>query len=696
MNVFRPLVLLTSTLLLFATAFAQNDTVPEIEMQEIVVGASKNQTKYRDLAASASVVGGSTLQAGQIRTLSDMSAFVPNFFMHEYGSKLTSPVYIRGIGSRINSPSVGLYVDGVPYFEKSAFAFDFFDIQQIEVLRGPQGTLFGRNTIAGIVNITTLSPMDFRGLRITATAANFGNYAGNVGYYGKIGKNFAYSVGANYMHNDGFYNNTLLGQAVDKTDAYGFRNRLIGKFGKFSIENIISADRSLQGGYPYAVLDSTKMFTSEINYNQPSTYNRDMLSDAFIAKFATEKFEVSSTTSYQYMLDKQSIDQDFSADSTYFVVQNQKQNMISEELILRSKNTKYYEWLVGGYAFQQTLDKSVEVNTYKIKNVSTKDYTNIVWGYAAFHQSTFKYANFKLTAGVRIDFENDSLHYKFINIKKGAETVNVDTVYPLRAYSKVVPKIAVSYAINKSSIYASVADGYKTGGYNATFERPEDLTYEPEYSKNYELGFKSTFMGGKMHTDVAVFYINWLNQQITQAVIPSGRGTMQKNAGISESKGFELSVIHKPTKGFSISGSYGYTEAKFVTYHDSILNNVTKEYAHINYDGNYIPLVPRHTVSGQVSYSYNCKFKALDKIRIGIGYKGNGDLYWNDDNVTMQKYYNLLDAKLSFIKKGLQLDFWGKNLTNETYHAYYFKASGKNYVQVGKPLQFGANLSITL
>ena len=117
--------------------------------------------------------------------------------MPDYGSKLTSPVYIRGIGSRINSPSVGLYVDYVPYFEKAAFDFDFFDIKRIEVLRGPQGTLFGRNTMGGIVNIVTTSPMDYQGNHINLSAGNYGTYSLNAGHYGKINDKLGYSLALN-------------------------------------------------------------------------------------------------------------------------------------------------------------------------------------------------------------------------------------------------------------------------------------------------------------------------------------------------------------------------------------------------------------------------------------------------------------------------------------------------------------------
>lgn len=112
----------------------------------------------------------------QIDALKDISSFVPNLYMPDYGAKLTSAIYIRGIGARSSGQSVGLYVDNVPYLDKSTFDFELTDIQRIEVLRGPQGTLYGRNAMGGIVNIYTISPFDYQGKKLSLSAGSYGQY----------------------------------------------------------------------------------------------------------------------------------------------------------------------------------------------------------------------------------------------------------------------------------------------------------------------------------------------------------------------------------------------------------------------------------------------------------------------------------------------------------------------------------------
>ncbi|MDR0814784.1 MAG: Plug domain-containing protein, partial [Bacteroidales bacterium] len=133
--------------------------IKEIVMDEVVVRSFKHDRNFRTQPISAATINRISIENRNISGIKDISSLVPNLFIPDYGSKLTSPVYIRGIGSKINSPSIGLYVDGIPYFEKSAFDFDMNEIESMEVLRGPQGTLYGRNTMGGLINVHTKSPL---------------------------------------------------------------------------------------------------------------------------------------------------------------------------------------------------------------------------------------------------------------------------------------------------------------------------------------------------------------------------------------------------------------------------------------------------------------------------------------------------------------------------------------------------------
>jgi iron complex outermembrane recepter protein len=694
----RKSIAVALTLLTAATsAIAQHSMAPNdttiaktYELGEVQVSASRNNAKVKEIPASISVISSQAIAETGMKTLSGLTATTPNVFMGDYGSKLTSPIYIRGIGSKINAPSVGLYVDHVPYFDKATFAFDFFDVEQIEVLRGPQGTLYGRNTMGGIINIITRSPLDYQGTTLNLSAGTYGSYNVSGGHYGKVGDKFGYSLALNYQHNDGFYTNSYNNTLVDNLNSFGGRNRLIWNITKrLSVENIASYERSRQGGYPYALLDPATGKANPIKYNEYSYYNRDMFSDAVVVKYDAPAYEVLSTTSYQYFKDRQAIDQDFSEKSVYYINYYQKQNMVSQEAIIRSKGAKRISWLFGAYGFAQFFDNNVEATYYTKNAIDKKSYLHDIMGFALFHQLTiadFLVKNLSLTGGIRLDGERDKMEYEYntLSLANGIQKNLADTTYPALKTLEVIPKVALTYKLGVSNIYAAISRGYKTGGFNTSFERPEDLKFNSEHSINYEVGVKSPFLGNHFYGELALFYIDWTNQQVT-IPLPSGRGVMLKNAGKSYSRGLESSLRLLPIAGFDASVSYGLTNAAFTKYMQG----------NVDLSGNYTPCVPKHTVGAQAGKTFTLSNNTiLDKIRIGVTYRGAGAFYWTEKNNHKQPYYSILDSKISFIRKNIQLDLWGRNLTDTDYESYYFEMAPNSFIQSGRPMQLGVNLSV--
>jgi iron complex outermembrane recepter protein len=674
--------------------YLQSDTIkmPQVLLDEITIRAPKEKTTVRELPGSVSIVTSRSINEAGIKTIKDITSLTPNFFMPDYGSKLTSPVYIRGIGSRINEPSIGLYVDNVPYFDKAAFDFDFFDVERIEVLRGPQGTLYGRNTMGGIINIITRSPLDFTGTRFMASAGSHGQYAAGVSLFANPVSNFGYSLSLNYRHADGFFTNQFNDRKVDHMDLYGFRNRLVWKVNeRLTLENILGTEFSRQGGYPYARITDTTTMTGEVNYNHRSGYDRDMISNGLIASYKAGSFDVVATTSYQYLNDFQDVDQDFTAEPMFLATQAQLQHMVSQEVMLRSNNKKRYEWLVGAYGFHQELDRNVAV-TDQVRNMFIlRDFTEKKQGMALFHQSTlndFLFKNLSLILGARFDVETNQLAFRNDVLMNENPIQSTDTLFPSMQFTVVSPKVALNYYMTKnSSIYALVSKGYKTGGFNAIFEREEDLMFDPEQSWNYEVGFKTSLMENRLQMEAALFYIDWTNQQIYQTV-PSGRGSMLKNAGHSVSKGAELSTRARLPYNFEAMVSYGFTHATFISH---VVND------NVDYSGNFIPYIPKHTFAIQVNKMIAFPENSVaDRMKITALYRGLGEHYWNEQNSNAQSAYGIADLRVRVERSKLGLDIWAKNLLNTDYSAFYFEAIGNRYYQPGKPFNFGINLTLSL
>ncbi len=671
------------------------DTVKNYKLDEITIKSPKYNRSIFEIPAAASMLPERLIENNKVENLTNISGIVPNFFMPDYGSKLTSPVYIRGVGNRINTPAVGLYVDEIPYFEKSAFNFDFYDVERVEVLRGPQGTLYGRNAMGGLINIITNDPGNKRISKVSVDYGNYNQIRTSISHNQPLGEKFSVLGSLHQTHNDGFYKNMYNHSQVDKLNSYSGRIKLqFAPSEKFKTILNVQYEDSKQGGYPYAIFNDETMEAQDINYNDESIYNRKMLSTGLNIQYFGKNADFRAVSSFQSLDDLQGIDQDFTPQSLFYVDQDQKLNIFAQEINLQSKENKTYDWLFGVFAFKQVLDKAVtlEYGEDGIANYHlpyseyyyTKWYDDSNSGIAFFHQSTFKFGGFSVTAGIRADYEKATLDYVHDTFKNGNQE-NVDTEKSDMDFFEILPKIAFKYSISKYlTPYATIAKGYNAGGFNATFERDEDRSFKPEDSWNYEAGIKAKWLEQRIYTNLAFFYIDWNNQQIYQTV-PSGTGSMLTNAGKSESKGVEFEFKILPAKNLEMWLATGYNEAKFVDY---VKNNEE------DYSGNYMPYVPKFSFNIGTNYMVEVNTSWLDRIRFNLTYSGFGKHYWKETNDAYQDYYGLLNHRISFEKGNVTFAFWGKNILNADYNSFYFQALGNSYAQIGKPASIGVNLKV--
>jgi iron complex outermembrane recepter protein len=689
--------LLLIFLLLFLPVNAENTSenkiiTDDVELNEIVVNASRTETKLKEMPTAVSVLSAAVLADHEIFSITQASAMIPNFYMPDYGTKLTSPVYIRGMGSRINAPSVGMYVDGIPYFEKAAFDFEFFDVQKMEVLRGPQGTLFGRNSIGGLINITTRSPFDYQGTHVFVSAGNYGLGRINAGHYQRLSDKLAYSVAVSYLKHDGFHTNTTLNTKADKLNSYGLRFKLQYRMtDRWSLDFSTNTDFSQQSGYPYAPFNKETLTAGSIVYNQESGYDRLLLSNAVKLSYKGDGWMFNNTLSHQYLNDNQLLDQDFGPDSLFFAQQRQKHHYIANEAIIQSKDDERYSWLTGLFLFSQDLNNIVEVDNYVAPTPfgimhawRQMDFLPKTIGAAVFHQSDYRITNaLTLTAGLRYDYEQSKLQYRDQR-KMGANSLApLDTIYPALQDGALLPKVALAWAVNPDiNVYASYATGYKPGGFNITFDRPDDLMFKKETSYNYELGAKVSLLE-YFFAESALFYSMLENQHIYR-INPSGVGSYLDNSGLSRNMGFELSLSNRSYHGFEAAAAYGFTHAEILEYEQS---------DNLNYNNKLTPYIPRHTLSVQATQTH--RFHAsdwIDQLKLHVSYQQTGELYWNLSNSLKEARYGMLNAKASWVKNNIQVDIWGKNLTNTQHHAFIFEVGQAAYAQSGKPLQAGVSL----
>ncbi|MBR5531685.1 MAG: TonB-dependent receptor [Bacteroidales bacterium] len=754
-----------------------------IDLDEVeIVSNPKTNTPLQYFPGSVSLLDAKELEKNNVVSIKDLSSYVPNLYIPDYGSKLISAMYIRGIGSRINSPAVGLYVDDVPYLDKSSFDFNFSDISKVEVFRGPQGTLFGRNTMAGLINVYTVSPFDDEGLKVKLGSGNYDSYNAMLGYRKKISDKFAFSLSANVDAHDGYFVNEFTNETCGDEDVAGANVRL--QFRPNSSLDISLASRyeySNQNGYPYRKYNKLTQEVSPINYNNYSGYKRNMSVTSLKVAYTHKNFILNSVTSYQFLTDDMNLDQDFTTVRDFTLQQKQKQNSVTHEIVVKSPRTKRgWDWLAGVYGYYSHIRTNGPVTfydeglQYMVETPFNTMYAQIAsrpgfggpkdltlqldkstplcvdglyktpsWGVAGYSQATYNNLfteGLSLTVGMRLEYEKTKLSHKTESLRNMTGAIVGSMQVPGMPFSvpinearnvplsvsgnesmdalEFLPRFEIEYKILPTLFaYASVAKGYRSGGYNfqafsniirnemimgaigsyssmlpESMQQSSDvnamISYAPEHSWNYEAGMHYDNSEKRVGVDLALFFIDCKDQQIS---VVEGFGRVTKNSGRTHSTGVETSLRYSPIKSLALSASYGYTHAVFRENYDG----------ERSYANNFVPFAPAHTLALDATYTLDINKKWLDAIDFNVGMTGQGRIYWTEANDVWQNFYALLNSNITLRAGNASLSIWGKNLTVTNYNVFYFETlnakdvmSQSSFVERGRPITFGVDVVV--
>jgi len=291
------------------------------------------------------------LRAAQLRRLGieavkNLSDIVPNLYAPSYGSRMTSSIYMRGLGSRIDQAVVGLSVDGVPFLTKDAYDFDIPDIAVIDVLRGARSVLNGRNAMAGQINIYTLSPRDFQGVRAMVEYGRFNSLRASAGVYGRINPRLFSSLTAAYNTTDGYWRNAYNGKRTGEEHSASLRWKTVWHpSAGLSLTNTASGSFTRQSGYPYASAQ-----TRQIAYNDTCFYRRNTFADGLTLAWAGKRVVVTSLTSVAYLDDNMTLDQDFTPADFFTLSQLRREWTVTEDLFAKGSRGAY-SWLGGVFGY---------------------------------------------------------------------------------------------------------------------------------------------------------------------------------------------------------------------------------------------------------------------------------------------------------------------------------------------------------
>ena len=504
-------------------AVAVNDTSKVIDLDELVVVAQpKEQVRLRLQPVSSNVFGSEQLQQLNVHDLSQLSQFVPSFVMPSYGARLTSSMYVRGIGSRINSPAVGIYYDNIPLMSKAAFNNHFYMLDRVDVLRGPQGTLYGQNTEGGLVRVYSKNPMNYQGtdVRLGIGTGLWRNV--EVAHYHRPSDKLAFTVAGFYSGQKGFFNNANFSDKNDKMNEAGGKLRLI-----FQPNNQLKIDWTAdyqyvnQNGFGYGELNLDNNDVADPATTIMNGYKRNMLNTGVSISTGVggdlndAPLMFTSTFSYQYLNDKMLMDQDYMTPDYLLLEQKQKMNALTQEYVLRSHGKTRWQHATGLYNSYQYLKTDAPVtfgdaitgpigtaiaNAMKAAMVkagmpqATVDRMGVTMSaemavpetfrtpsmtFAAFHESNVLLNDrLKLTLGLRFNCDLQEISYDalaYMNMTGG--TAGRQATYHLtshvadsrsKTFTQLLPKVGLTYTIDDKlgNIYALVSKGYRAGGYN--------------------------------------------------------------------------------------------------------------------------------------------------------------------------------------------------------------------------------------
>jgi iron complex outermembrane receptor protein len=678
------------------------------KLDEVTVSVQKTEENVQNVPASITAFSASKVSDYRIQNTRDLATLVPNLYSSNPGDgrNVTS---IRGIGTTSYDPAIATYIDGVNQFGLDTYISSLFDVERIEVLRGPQGTLYGRNAMGGVINIITKQPTNnttgFAGIDV----GNYGQQRYSLGIRTALIKDKLFFGAAGlYNKQNGFYTNTFNNTKFDKL--HGFLGNYYLKFlatSKFAITlNVKHNENRNNGTFPLTgSVDEALANPFQLNQNSTTEMVDNLFNASLSANYAGEDFNFTSQTASQsnYRYYKQPIDGDFSPADIVSIVNNygkdwNKVKVYTQEFKFSSpaSNASKLKWVAGLYGFYQR--NPVKQGSYFGADgavYGAEPFTTAVnindgkgAGFAAFGQVSYQITEqLTATAGLRYDYEHKRLlaSGEYLIPTMDPIITQGDTLAKANFHA-ISPKVSLAYTISdNNNVYASYSRGYRAGGITQLASDPTSKpldTYKPEYSNNFEIGTKNTFFDQRLSANIAAFYVNITDAQIPVLILPDAL-TTTRNAGKLVSKGIELELSARPVKGLSIDYNFGYTDATYKSL------NVSKGGEIVDLTGKKQIYTPESTSMFALQYSYEIdKTSKLNAIVRGE-WLFIGNQFYDLSNQIQQKGYSVYNAKLGFSAKKFDLFFWGRNLSNKTYidYAYDFGAA-----HLGNPKTYGVSL----
>jgi iron complex outermembrane receptor protein len=708
--------------LLVAPAHAQSDP-DSLQLAVIVVTAQKRPEKLQEVPITIEAFDASRLANSGIDTVNDLATVVPGLVYTDvtgYGLP-----YLRGIGTTATGPGyenpVATYVDGVYYAAQGADAFAFNNIASVEVDKGPQGTLFGRNATGGAIQINTLDPTQAFSGKADVGYADHDTTTLRAYVTGGLSANLAANLAVNYSdQGTGYGVNLANGAAVDKTDNLGLRSKLLYTFdAATSLMVILDYNRLTYIPTLTPFPGTTPQFDPPVSsnprdvYGSPQPFGRNTqygISTTLVSDLGFAKF--TSITAFRTTFVDSLFDSTLTAvpGTLFFIEGDEPHRQASQELQLASQSGGPLDWVGGAYLFWErsgyddpTLigGSSFAVPEQGIpsgilQNLDYKTYSAALYGQSTYHVTS----DTAVTVGLR--YTNEYRNDVFTQTLPDFDLTTV--AGGDRAFNNLSWRLALEHNLSADTmIYFSDNRGFKSGGYS------NGSPFLPERLDDYELGAKQELLDRRLRVNAAGFFYDYKN--IQTVTYPQGQEDIINGAD-AHLYGLDLDAQASLTSEWKLSAGLELLHSKYESFPDapiSVPNAViapsSSSYGDGFYSagttyttrpggaaGNELPKAPKF--SGDLSADYTTAL-SFGKLAANVTYAYEGSYYAEADNRLKQASYGVLNAFVSLGKldDDLVVKFWGKNLTNKLYAAFIASQTNGDFAEWAPPRTYGVTIA---
>lgn len=702
---------------------ATQDRTAVSQVSDIVVTAQRRAQNLQEVAASVSAFDASSLESQSVQDLTNLNAKVPNVVLAPVGAfPYASAFYIRGLGfadvESTSEPSVGVEMNGVYLARNSGALQDFFDVESVEILRGPQGTLYGRNTIGGVVSVRTKRPGDELGAEMRVTFGDHGRREGRLAIEAPLGDVFAIRLSGMYKNYDGYNYNATLDKKLGDNEVWAGRVTLVAKptdnleltligdydrergsggaFRNASLPGNVYYDFSPDTGTPNPVIPA-----GNSNPNDPYTVygNTDIYAHldtwglAFNLDWTVDNAKVTAITGYREFKDEVLTDFDASAVDFFSALRDQKHKQFSQELRVASDGDTMLDYVFGLYFMRQSYDIDstqgglIYGGGHTVQTAGQTNTAYAVFGQADLHATP----ELTLTAGGRYSYEekrftNQPLFYP-------------DSMTYNGSWRNFSPKLGANYQFTPEVMaYASWTKGFRSGGFNG---RASTFTsagpYDAETVSSLEAGIKTELFDRRVRFNLSGFRSTYNNMQTgVQGLTDAGiYEAVINNAGKARIDGVEAELQWILGGGFSINANGSWLNARYIDY----IADLTADGIDNPTDNSDLPMIYAPKWSGSVGLFYNGDLSfgrlngSVNAVYMDDIYTSGGVINRTSD-VQVRPSNVLVDASLSVeADAGWRVGVWVKNAFDKTVINNTFNLGALGNLRIYQPPRtFGVDL----